>query len=110
MLLEDEFTTNSCNSISAVRNKQDYCFVFLLCEKILTFSTEKPPRIKAEDALITDIPLQPEGLRNSLTSVWMSKTFMHLKIFIAHSNMPQKEDSVDFLPSNPNTIPQTGIC
>lgn len=51
--------------------------------------------IKAKCALIANIPLQPEGFRNSLTPVCKFKTFMHLKIFIFHSNMPQK----DFLPS-----------
>lgn len=56
---------------------------------MLQFSTGE--RIKAELALITKFPLRHEGSRNSLTPVKMSKTFMPLKIFIFHSNMPQKE-------------------
>lgn len=120
-LLEDECTRNSYKGISAIRKKQWFFFLkgffFLLWGKKIRFFfffflQENPQRIKAERALITNIPLQPEGFRNSLTSVWMSKTFMRLRIFITRSNMPQKESSTEFLPSNlkSNTFLPTGIC
>lgn len=82
-----------------------------MCKNINIYY-RKTPKEKAESALITNIPLLPEGFPNSLTPVWVSKTFMHLKLFTTHSNMPQKGGSVDFLPSNlnSNTFPPTGIC